>query len=108
MHVHVEIAALSDNRGGRERIRSARLFTSHFDRMAIPLILPDSDETGKGVCPTGSCLSDTLTLSESGFWNANWHCRHTFSERIWRLKRVSFDDAFRSAVARIGTELNLN
>jgi len=84
-----------------ERHRAALLAAA--DRFGIPLLLRPAD----GAAPTpAAVLHGTVTWREAEGWAGAWSLAWQGRQHAWEIKGVSFDEAYRNAIAGVAAVLS--
>lgn len=83
-----------------ERHRAALLAAA--DRFGIPVLLRPSD----GVPPLAPAVLHGRIAWDGGGWDAAWSLAWAGQQRAWDIRGVSFDDAYRNAMAGAAAALS--
>ncbi len=102
---HGDIFPLSADAEADERQREAILAAG--DRYGMRVVLPPTEGAAPMLPDNPVILSGTLVWDDNAFgWVGTWHLESAGALKDWRIEGVSFDDAFRDALAGSMTALS--
>ncbi len=95
---HGEKLKLSADGEADERQRQALLAAA--DRFGLHVVLTPREGSSPAINRRGAVLSGSLVWSEADFgWVGSWKLQGLGPQRSWGIKGVSFDEAYRNAMA---------